>query len=190
VNDIANVIQDILPLSAFVVKRHVEGFKGIQNVSNVDLRATCNTNTKVWKVQSNEVLQKIQDFFAWCWKSGCARTLIEGVQDDILCWLLLESEHLLQTFSECAIVRLLRSSIVLRIQVRQDVVARIGFCTELGKEGSEEASDALLCDVVEIKIIITHEGETPIGFLLDLLNDRRAGWEHEDINADLKDDVG
>jgi len=55
------------------------------------------------------------------------------------------------------------------------VVARIGFCTELGKEGSEEASDALLCDVVEIKIIITHEGETAIGFLLDLLNDRGAG---------------
>jgi hypothetical protein len=48
----------------------------------------------------------------------------------------------------------------------------------------------LLCDVVEIKIIITHEGETAIGFFLDLLNDRGAGWEHEDMNADLKDDVG
>jgi len=70
------------------------------------------------------------------------------------------------------------------------VVARIGFCTELGKEGSEEASDALLCDVVEIKIIITHESETAIGFLVDLLNDRGAGWGHEDMNAHLKDDVG
>ena len=70
------------------------------------------------------------------------------------------------------------------------MVARIGFRTELGKEGSEESSDALLCDGVEIKIIITHEGETAIGFLLDLLNDRGAGRGHEDMNEDLKDDVG
>ena len=70
------------------------------------------------------------------------------------------------------------------------MVAMIGFCTKLGKEGSEESSDSLLCDVVEIKIIITHEGETTIGFLLDLLNDRGAGGEHENMNAHLKDDVG
>jgi hypothetical protein len=70
------------------------------------------------------------------------------------------------------------------------VVARIGFCTELRKEGSEESSDSLLCDVVEIKIIITGEGETAIGFLVDLLNDRGASWGNEDMNAHIKDDVG
>jgi len=68
---------------------------------------------------------------------------------------------------------------ILRIQVRNNVMARIGFCTELGKEGSEEASDALLCDVVEIKIIITHEGESAIALRLYFVNDRRAGWRDE-----------
>jgi len=132
----------------------------------------------------------MKDFFACGWESGCVGTLIETVQYDILRRELFESEHLLQTFSECIVARLSQSGIVFRIQPGKNVVAMIGFCTKLGKEGSEEAPDSLLCDVVEIKIIITNESETAIGFLLDLLNDRGAGWEHEDINADLKDDVG
>jgi hypothetical protein len=83
-----------------------------------------------------------------------------------------QSEYVLQTFSEHFVIRLLRSSIVLRIQVGQNLVARIGFGTELGKEGSEEAADALLCDVLEIKIIITKQGQSTIAFRLDFLNYR------------------
>jgi hypothetical protein len=37
----------------------------------------------------------------------------------------------------------------------------------------------LLCDVVEIKIIITREGESAIALRLYFLNDRRADWRDE-----------
>jgi len=47
---------------------------------------------------------------------------------------------------------------VLRIQVRKNLVTRVGFGTELGKERSEEAPDALLCNIFEIEIIVTHQG--------------------------------
>jgi len=47
---------------------------------------------------------------------------------------------------------------VLRIQARKNPVTRVGFGTELGKERREEAPDALLCDIFEIEIIVTHQG--------------------------------
>jgi hypothetical protein len=69
-----------------------------------------------------------------------------------------KSEDFLETFSERLIVRLLRSSIVLQIEVGKNLIARIGLGTELGKKGSEESADALFCYVFEVKIIVTHQG--------------------------------
>jgi len=51
--------------------------------------------------------------------------------------------------------QLSQSIFVLRIE---NLVARIGFGTEPGKEGREQASDALLCDVFEAKVIVSHQG--------------------------------
>jgi hypothetical protein len=47
---------------------------------------------------------------------------------------------------------------VIRIEVGKNLIARIRGGTEMRKERREEAMDALLCDILEIEIIVSHEG--------------------------------
>jgi hypothetical protein len=129
--------------------------------------------------QTNDLLQEFQDFFPCSRKSRCIRALIYRIQNDVPHRRVGQDEDFLQTFSECFVVRLLRSGMVLRIQVRKNMVTGIGFGTELGKKGSEDASDALLRDVFEIKVIVTHQGQSLIAFRLDFVNNARASVQYE-----------
>jgi hypothetical protein len=43
-------------------------------------------------------------------------------------------------------------------------VTRIGSGAELSNEGNKKAADALLGDVFEIKVEVTHQGQSAIAF--------------------------
>jgi hypothetical protein len=61
----------------------------------------------------------------------------------------------LEAFCECLIIRRVGSCVVLRIQLRKGVIARIRFGAELAEDRGEQAVDVLLGNIPEIKIEIS-----------------------------------
>jgi len=100
------------------------------------------------------------NLIAASWKSGCVGGIIDRVPNDVPHRHLWQSENFLQTFRVRFTVTLSRSGFVLGMMTRNNLVARIGFGTESGKEGGEQATHALLCDVFKVKVIRLDDGRT------------------------------
>src|SRR5258708_18642903 len=79
VNDRPNIVLDILLLSAFIMEGHSAGGQSLENISYVDLWATCHTYMNIWYMKFDELVHGLKNSFARCWNSIDVGTLIKGI---------------------------------------------------------------------------------------------------------------
>ena len=90
---------------------------------------------EIWKAKSNELIHKVKDLFSWGWNAGRDRTLIECIQNDVSRIMGKKMKHFFEAFCHSAITRFPYSTIVCRIELREDIATGIGSSGKLDEEG-------------------------------------------------------
>ena len=152
----SNEVHDILTLPEFVLKGNSLRCKRLEYFADVDLRTTCDTDTKVRKSKMDKVLYEIKDLFAGGWDVGSVRTFIKGIHDEINWSLVWNGEHLLETLYQIIVDRLTRAFIVCHIEIIQNVTKGIRSSRELDEKGLKKFAEALLVDISKVKVKIRH----------------------------------
>jgi hypothetical protein len=99
VNNGGDIVDDILLLSGFIVKRNGVRSQVLKDCLDIDLWATCNAYVQIWKAEINQLIDKLKDFFPGRWNARIVRALVKCVQDNISRTLQQrESKHLFETF--------------------------------------------------------------------------------------------
>jgi len=62
-----------------VLERHLAGGQRLEDISYVNLWATCDTYMKVWYMKVDELLQKLKNTLARCWDARDVGTFIKGI---------------------------------------------------------------------------------------------------------------
>ena len=78
-----NILDDVLLLPSFVMKGHSKRRQRLENVSDIDFRATCNTNTKIRERKIDKLLDETQDQVPRRWHPKRVGTLVERVDDNV-----------------------------------------------------------------------------------------------------------
>jgi len=110
VNHGPNIVHDIFLLSALVMKGHRAGCKRIEDVSYVNLWATCDTDMKIWEVKLDKLLHKQEDALARGWNTRAVGTFVKSIHDKVDRTLIWDREHLFQTSRQGIIAGLFRAT--------------------------------------------------------------------------------
>jgi hypothetical protein len=137
------------------MKGHSERRQRFENVSNVDLQATGGTYVHIWNAQLHKMFYKLEHLFTRGRHPGDVGALIESVDNDVRRRLPRHLKHFDETFREKIFRRLHCASRVIRIQIRQNLIAGIGLGAELENKGGEETAEVLLLIVLKIEIKVS-----------------------------------
>jgi hypothetical protein len=96
VDDRSDIVGNILLLPELSLKGNSLRCEWLKCFADVELWATCNTDTKIRKSKTDEVLYEIKDPFASGWDIGSVGTLIKGIDDKINWTLVRKGEHILE----------------------------------------------------------------------------------------------
>jgi hypothetical protein len=95
---------------------HLAGGQRLKEIPYVKLRATCDTNTKVWNMKVSEFLQELKYPIPRWWNLGGVGAFIKGVHYQVDRMAISDCEHLYQTPFQRVIIRLLCAIVVIGIK--------------------------------------------------------------------------
>src|SRR6266404_220436 len=153
-----DVVDDILPLSALLVKGDTVTCQRCKGSSDIELRTARDAYVKTRQAKVHEQLDKGKELFTRRWDSGPVRTLVERVQDNINGRQIWDCEHVNETLYHCTIAGLLCTIFMNRIKRGKDVATRTRLRRKLDEERWEEIAAVLFIDVPKIEIKVRHQG--------------------------------
>jgi hypothetical protein len=168
IDDRSDVVGNIILLPTFVLKGNCLRRERLKRFADVDLWATCNTDTKA---RTDKVLYEIKDLFSRGWDIGRVGTLIKGIQDNINWALVWKGEHLLETLHQSFIARLMCAVVVGRVEMGEYVAKGIGTSRKLEKERWKELAAGLLVDISKVEIKIRHRSQSGFAQRCNIVND-------------------
>src|SRR5712691_4912428 len=110
-NDEFDVFCDVLDLTVLSMQRDRTESQRAEDTLDVGLGSARHTNPHVRKLQSDELLHKIQHFFTGGRRFYRYWTFIKGIDDNICCGLSWDRKQILQTLGQFTIARMMRALI-------------------------------------------------------------------------------
>ena len=131
VDNRSDVVCNVLLLPAFVLKGDCVRREWLECISDVDLRSTCDTDTKIRKSKADQVFYKIKNLVTCGWGIRCIRTFVKGIHDEVNLALMLEGEHLLEASGQSTVIGLTPAVVVRLVEY---FTQRIGTGTKLDQK--------------------------------------------------------
>src|SRR6266404_4143461 len=153
-----DVVDDVLPLSAFLVKGDTMTCQWCKRSSDIELRTARDAYVKTRQAKVNERLDKGKDLFTRRWNSGPVRTLVERVKNNISGRQIWNREHIDETLYHCLIAGLLCAIFMSSVKGGKDFATRTRLRRKLDEERWEEIAAVLFIDVPKIEIKERHQG--------------------------------
>jgi len=98
------------------MERHPARGQRLKDISYVNFWATCDTYMKVWYMKVDELIHKLKNPFARCWKPRDVGTFIKGVYYQVDRMAILDCEHIYQATFQSVITGLLGAVSMNRIK--------------------------------------------------------------------------
>ena len=173
-NDRADILDDVLRLPSFIVKRHSTSRQRFQNSTDVDFRATGHTYVKMWEGEFDKLLHEIENDFPWRGHSKSVLTFVKRVHNDVGWAVIGQCECLFEALYQDIIGGFVRAVVMSHVYAVEDIATKIRASRELGKKGKEQVSEILFLSIPEVEVIVSHGSESSITRSHDILDDRRA----------------
>jgi len=177
----ADIVADILPLTAFFVEGHTRrsGCQGVEDSLDVFFGTTCNAHEQIGMIGQNQILYEVQNLFAGRWGPSGARTFVQSVQDNENRNLTREFEHSFETSCKGGLARLFGAITTRVVQLMKRIPAVGRGFTELEEKGLQHAVDVVFGGIFEIKIIVGDQRRPRLARGVDILNNGRACGPYE-----------
>ena len=144
------------------MKGYLTSRQRLQSSSDVDFGATRDAYMKIWKGKLDKLLHETQDQVPRRWHPKSIGTLVDRVHDNVDWPVIGGRERLLQVLTQHVIGGLVCAVVMSLVCAVEYITTKIGASRKLRKKGKEQVSAILFLSVLEVKVVICHDGQSGI----------------------------